>query len=346
MPSSAPIFSRLLRREATRASSTARGLILLYHRVIELESDPQLLAVTPRNFAAQLEVLRDWGVPAHAADLTRAAAQRPNRPLIAVTFDDGYADNLTHARPLLDQFDMPATIFVCRDEHAPQREFWWDALEAIILRPAQLPAELELEVNGRPLLWRNATNAKDAAAPGSWNVLSESTPTARTRLYIELAKRLRPSPANERKRVIAELYRWAGVSPRPRATHRRLTDEELRTLAGDGLIEIGGHTATHCSLAHQPLVDQRDEIERNKRALERVLNRKMQSFSYPFGTREDFSAETAEATRTAGYTTACANYAGAVRAGTDVFALPRIIVRDWDGETFAAQLREAWRRHG
>lgn len=348
MPSSAPIFSRLLRRDAARppAASTARGLILLYHRVAELESDPQLLAVSPRNFAEQLEVLRGWGVPAHAADLTRTAAQRPNKPLIAVTFDDGYADNLLFARPLLDQFDMPATIFVCRDEHAPQREFWWDALEACILRPAELPPELEIDINGQVLAWRAAISEKDAPVPAHWNVLSETPPTARTRLYTELARRLKPAPAAVRKHVIMELHRWSGVSPRPRPSHRRLTNEELRTLAGDGLIEIGGHTATHCSLAHQPPTEQRSEIERNKLALESVLNRRLLTFSYPFGTREDFSAETIDATRDAGYSVACANFPGAVRAETERAALPRIIARNWDGPTFAAKLSEAWRRHG
>lgn len=341
---SAPISEQRARPRAAR--TPARGLILLYHRVIALDADPQLLAVSPRNFAEQLDVLRAVGVPTRTADLTRAAAARPDRPLVAVTFDDGYFDNLEFARPLLDRFDMPATVFVCRDADAPREEFWWDALEHCVLRAARLAETLELELCGERLAWRAAPGDADTPSPPTWNVRSAAAPTARQQLYLELARRLKPAPAAQRAHAIAELYRWSGVSSPARATHRRLGDAELRTLAADGLIEIGGHTATHASLAHQPLDEQRSEITRNKRALESVLGRGIDSFSYPFGTSADYSPQTAALAREAGFAVACANFPGAVHADADAWALPRVIVRDWDGATFARELAQAWRRHG
>jgi peptidoglycan/xylan/chitin deacetylase (PgdA/CDA1 family) len=118
-------------------------VILLYHRVTELTTDPQLLAVTPQHFAEQLDVLRRLAVPVKLADLVTGTAAA--RDAIAVTFDDGYADNLLEAVPRLRQFDTPATVYVATGTLDTRREFFWDELERIFLQPGVLPTELTIE---------------------------------------------------------------------------------------------------------------------------------------------------------------------------------------------------------
>lgn len=107
----------------------SRGaLVLLYHRVADLPSDPWSLAVTPRRFAEHLEVLCAMARP---VPLRTAAEGRAPRRAVAVTFDDGYADNLYAAKPLLEFWGVPATVFVTTGGLDDGRELWWDELERV-----------------------------------------------------------------------------------------------------------------------------------------------------------------------------------------------------------------------
>src|SRR5262249_25579486 len=133
---------------------TSRGLILLYHRVAEVQSDPWLLSVTPGHFAEQLTVLRKLGRPTRLRHLAQSLREgtRLYRPLV-ITFDDGYADNLYKAKPLLERYEIPATVFLTAGYLGQDREFWWDELERLLLQAETLPRALSLNINGRTYHW-------------------------------------------------------------------------------------------------------------------------------------------------------------------------------------------------
>jgi len=127
----------------------SHALILMYHRVTELPNDPYLLAVTPKHFAEQLEVIRRYGVPMPLRQMVEALqnGKVPKRAVV-VTFDDGYADNLHQAKPLLERYEIPATVFVTAGQVGSRREFWWDELDRLLLQAGTLPARLQLNLNG------------------------------------------------------------------------------------------------------------------------------------------------------------------------------------------------------
>ena len=112
-------------------------------------------------------------------------------------------------------------------------------------------------------------------------------------------------------------------------------------LAQGGLIEIGAHTVTHSVLAALTPSSQREEIKESKRFLEELLGRKVASFAYPYGRRCDYSEQSVALVREAGFAHACSNFAGVVGRNSDLFQLPRVQVRDWDGDEFAGRL-SAW----
>ena len=339
-----PLISRWLgrlRRTARQPGDRSGGkvLILMYHRVAEPPSDPWALAVEPRRFAEHLEVLRQHARPMRLRQLSRALLEGdlPDRSVI-VTFDDGYVDNLHNAKPLLEHYDIPATVFLTTGYIGHEREFWWDELDRLLLRPGALPESLSLTVNGSTYQWElgEAAHYSEEASQRHrrWRAWEEA-PSSRHSLYKSLWELLHSMTESARRGMLRELQGWAGTEPASRPGHRPLSLKETVALAQGRMVEVGAHTVTHPALSTLPAASQRDEILSSKARLEELLGRQVTSFAYPHG---DLSVETAGIVREAGFARACSTRAGLVELSTDPFRLPRVQVQDWDGDEFARRL--------
>jgi len=105
------------------------GIVLLYHRVIALESDPWELCVSPEHFSQHLDVLRKHFFPVRLQELLQISrGSTREKRYVALTLDDGYSDSLYNAQPLLERNDVPATVFVVTGALEQEQEFWWDEL--------------------------------------------------------------------------------------------------------------------------------------------------------------------------------------------------------------------------
>lgn len=316
------------------------ALILAYHRVTELPSDPQLLCVRPRHFAEHLEVLRSLAQTVLPCGLL--AGSRTGKPLVALTFDDGYADVLEQALPLLQWYQVPATVFVVTGDAGRTREFWWDELERLLLSPGAFPRILYLKIGVTELCWdldgAAVYTPADCARFHDWNI-NQPPPTSRHALYLELYRRLRPLAESARNAVLDELWRLRDAAPLMRPTHRALLAGELCQLAASGLVDVGAHTVSHPLLRELSPVELEQEIGGSRRALEQILKRPVTAFAYPYGGRHDYNAAAVAAVREAGFTYACSTQPGRIGPDTAPLELPRLIVRDWDGKTFRRRLR-------
>lgn len=321
-----------------------RAIILLYHRVAEIDSDPQLLCVSPRTFEEHLRILRHnyHPLPLQALSHNDVLSDLPERAVI-ITFDDGYADNLHQAGPLLKKYDIPATIFVTTGLLDYDGEFWWDELEKIFLQPGYLPTDLSLRIAQTTYSW----NLKDWAiysrtdytAHASWTVLNPQFPTLRHQIYHQLCHILMPLSPAHRQELLQDLRAWSGRYQFSRPTHRHLTRDEVQTLAKDACFDIGAHCIEHPMLSTVSIQEQRREILQGKTQLETVLNHPLHSFAYPYGKRGDYTADTVEIVRQAGFSCACSNFPDVILASTDILQLPRYCVRDWSGDQFSKYLK-------
>lgn len=93
-----------------------RAVILMYHSVSE--KGGRFFSVTPELFGKQMRYLAERSIPVIPLPelLRRLHAGEPLGAAVAITFDDGYRDNFTHAFPVLKQYGFPATIFLVTDK--------------------------------------------------------------------------------------------------------------------------------------------------------------------------------------------------------------------------------------
>jgi GT2 family glycosyltransferase/peptidoglycan/xylan/chitin deacetylase (PgdA/CDA1 family)/glycosyltransferase involved in cell wall biosynthesis len=233
-----------MRVESQSDRSGPKALILLYHRVAEVQPDPWSLCVTPQRFAEHLDVLSGrWNV-LRLRDLVRAlqVGALPDRAVV-ITFDDGYADNLHNAKPVLERYGKPATVFVASGYVGNKREFWWDELERVVRRDGSLNLDL----------------------------------------YRSLHRLLQRLTHTERCQMLDGFREWAGIETELRRPQNTLSATELAELARGDLIDIGSHTVTHALLEALPEAQQRAEIVQSKAGLEEILGWRVDHFAYPYG---------------------------------------------------------------
>ena len=297
-------------------------IILIYHRVIALPSDPEMIAVSPRNFSGQLDYLkRHYRIVRFDEDWSEI-----REPAVAITFDDGYADNLLEALPILEEVGVPATFFVSTAHIGTDRLFWWHRLETLLLRAGEFPSRFELRDPSFGRCWETGSLAQ------------------RRVLYVSLGMLMRRIESDRQDAWLNQLQEWAGCTPSCEERHRLMNREELRRLAESPWATIGAHTVSHTALSALPAAQQRQEIFSSKAELEDLTGQEIATFSYPFGRKNEYNRTSVELCRQAGFTRAAANFPGQVHRWSDPLQLPRHLVRNWELETFAGQMRGFWTR--
>ena len=321
--------------QTARDRSSVRGLILAYHRVVALKDDPQLLAVTPENFKEQLEVLNREFIPKSLVAISNS--KRQAQPFVALTFDDGYADNYQFAKPMLETANVPATFFVAGAFINGDREFYWDELEQLLLNPAMGQGRLIVRLPSNTLEW-NLDEWNDSYDALGWNVTHSNRPSARHEAYVTLCSMLKHQPDAIRQSVLDQIAEFAGITRHVREQNRSMQPQELAILGQSPLFEVGAHTVTHPSVPTLSSIEMKKELIGSKVHLEKITGRAVVSFAFPYGERSDFNAVAVNAVQAAGFRQCCINCPGLLVRRTSRMMLPRFIVRNWNGEEFSRHL--------
>lgn len=314
----------------------------MYHRVATPTADPWDLSVSPQHFADHLSVLRGWAACRSFGDLTNECT-RPGRPhrLAAITFDDGYRDNFEAALPLLEANDVPATVFVVSGMIGASREFWWDALTRVFLATPDLPETLDLATPTGPRGWRLGAAAR--CTPPQMRVLAEARFPfdagihPRMRALAEVRETLFETSKDEAEEMADAVLDWAGLARSGAHGDQPMTEKELSVLSASGLVEIGAHTVTHRPLDRLSPSEAREELVGSRVALSEIVGREIATFAYPYGR---FAQETPGLVAKAGFSAACTIVENVAVGESDPLRFPRILVRNWDGDTFAKVLRD------
>jgi peptidoglycan/xylan/chitin deacetylase (PgdA/CDA1 family) len=311
-------------------------VILMYHRVADVAHDPWGLAVSPRRFTEQMALLAAQRLPLPMDEFVARLAGGALPPhAAAVTFDDGYVDSLSHAKPILERAGVPATVFLTTAPAQQGSAFWWDALAQMVLGQRGA-VNGRLNVAGRELAMRLPPLEDDGQAHGApWRAW-EPPRNARERLYLEtwqLLRELDDAARADAMRACAELF---DAAP-PDAASLAMAPAEVARLLEGSTIDIGAHSMTHPRLTTLPPAQQHAEIAGSRDDCLRLAGREVNGFAYPYGDRD---AAVMRMVQACGFAWACSTRDVVIDgAGFDRFDLPRRQVLDWDAATFARELR-------
>ena len=274
-----------------RSPASPRLLIVRHHRVYgEGETPLYRIGVSESVLDQQLEMLARSGLaPVTVSEGLAWLAGAREGVRVAMTFDDGYADNVRCALPRLVRRRARATFFLTAGLMAERVAPWWDELVHA------------LEHTTRPL-----EGLGWAQGP-----LPLEGPADRARALAALLPLMRVPPETQRARLDAVRAALGVAAPAP---CELATLEEARSLIEAGM-EVGAHTLTHPFLSLCDASRQRAEIQGSMTLLAGRLGVRPAGFAYPGG---DYDATTLAEVGLAGL-----EWAVATRRGDNVASSPR-----------------------
>ena len=312
-----------------------RAVVLVYHRIGERSLDPWHLMIDPEIFAGQIETLaRDW-TPISLSELVEGVGRRqlPERA-VAVTFDDGYADNLEVAAPIMLEHGIPATLFVAAELIDAGGPPWWDELASLLLEPSRLPAVLTLS-GGNGFQWSIPSVAVDEPSAAVSTQPWEARSGTRLRAFYEVWLALRELDAQTRGAALEEIAEWADV---PRSSGRvLLTWEQLREFAALPGFGLGAHTLTHPDLPNCSPEEARAEMAGGADRLRERVGVEVEQFAYPFGA---WNQSLARLVGELGFRAAYTTDGSAISWRSSPHALPRVPAERHAPGDFAGMLTD------
>lgn len=288
---------------ALSESGMRRGLtVLTYHRVLpdDLCADYLFpsLAVSESMFRGQMATLaRRCNVVTLDEGLRSIkSGQAADRPMVAITFDDGYSDNMRLAAPVMNALGLRASFFVVAGLIGTDGELWYD-----------VAARRWSAASGEEL-------AKAVRACGQAPDWVEGKPPIDR--WMSLLKRMSPA---DRARTVDALREPGRIYPR-QVLDRLMSPDDLRALKSKGHV-IGSHTMTHPLLPQLDHANVEHELVRSKELLQDWLQSEVTGFCYPNG---DHDNTVVSAVRAAGYSTACTTQSGRNDGNADPLRLRRV----------------------
>jgi peptidoglycan/xylan/chitin deacetylase (PgdA/CDA1 family) len=274
--------------------SRKRLRVLAYHGVCEDEFAGEWWMppyfVTRSAFSQQMEYLRRHACVMSLDDaISRMSANDLPDRAVAITFDDGYANNLHVAHPILKMHDVPATIFLATGYVERGSLFPYDRVRLI-----------DQVTNGRA--WHANNGRRPLLSYRSHPIdhvierVEEWWPTAHRRLTAPQIETLRP-----------------------------LCADELSAF-DDRLVRFGAHTHSHCILRNETADRRSVEILTSIRKTSALARRPVEVFSYPNGQRGDYDERDKQTIRSAGIRVAVTSTPGTIGHHDDRLELRRYSV--------------------
>jgi peptidoglycan/xylan/chitin deacetylase (PgdA/CDA1 family) len=303
--------------------------ILAYHRIGIQQTDSgyldsKIISATPSDFDWQISYLKRCFTVLSFEEFLEGNCKGNSLPpnTAIITFDDGYQDNYELAYPILQRYNLPATIFLITGVIGTSQMMWWD------------------EVAG--LIQKSKGNSITIQELG---VLKLNSSEDRLRATEKLRRFLKTLPNEQVASALESLRQQLAFSAPPAPPKRAfLTWDEVKEMQKNN-ISFGAHTRSHPILTRIPIEQAKDEIEVSKSTIEQVTEKPVLTFAYPNGRPGDHNAQTRAILASLRFKAAVTLIHGSnslvENQKSDWLALRRIYIGGEDRATFIAKVSGA-----
>jgi peptidoglycan/xylan/chitin deacetylase (PgdA/CDA1 family) len=294
-------------------------LILIYHRVQPV-TDPMFPGeVNATTFDWQMELLRRHCAPMSLREgVSRMREGKLPARAVAVTFDDGYADNAAVALPILRRHGVPATFFIAPG-FLDGGLMWNDIVIESVRRTRCTTLDLEALGAGQARL----------GDEGSRGPIAE-----------RILRAIKHLSQAERAAYVRAIQEQAGARL---PNDLMMTSAQVRQLADAGM-EIGAHTMTHPILRTLDAPQAREEIDTSRTVLAALIGRAVSVFAYPNGRPgDDYTQRDRDLVESLGFELAVSTQWGVATRRSDCFQFPRFTPWDQAPARWLARLLLAYR---
>jgi len=278
--------------------------ILNYHKI---RSDEYLikhndeLAVSVSKFKEQLTFLKKNYNLVSLENILNF--EKSNKFNVSITFDDGYKDNLKYALPILNEFNVPATIYFVTKFFENEFSVWWYELQDFI--------------------WQSSENIKFEYREKKYDISIKSN-FEKLKCFKKLREVIKKLNKTEQEKFLSAVTK---TDVRKQYKDEFLSKEDLKLLSSNSLITIGAHTHNHLSLKNLKENECIDEIKASKKILENLVNRKIDHFAYPYGTKSDAGKREFKIVEELGFKSAVTTTVRKI-SKKKLFNLPRIHINE------------------
>ncbi|MDZ7759334.1 MAG: polysaccharide deacetylase family protein [Desulfovermiculus sp.] len=287
------------------STAKEKAPVLMYHRVLDTPEQESVFVqpgmyVTTKTFRLHVAYLKkNYQVISLQELAARVRDGKDVGQCCVITFDDGWLDTYTQAYPVLQEFDVPASIFLATGLIGTKRLFW----------PEEFAAYLQ------------STELRDLARHKSRmidEVLSRASDMSKDELLDGCISALKTLPVEEREELLTHLQGMSKSDP----PGRMLLDwDEVREMQDSGLVSFGAHTADHVILDQVSLEQAEEEIVQSKLDMQEHLGGRPEVFAYPNG---NYNADIQGLLEKHGFLAAVTTKKGWVGPGTNMLEIPRI----------------------
>ncbi len=311
-------------------------VILCYHRIENYTSDPVKITVSKKNFLEQINFLKKFAKIITPDQLFESLKSRKNLPArsVLLTFDDGYS-SYDQTMDLLRKECISAIFFISLRKD----KYWWDILSKILFENQHVEKSNYIKINN--LLTEIGCNFKIEESINSnlmdllreWSITDKIFPFNRNKAFYFLAKEIENIDHYKKSRMLDTVTSLSNE----KRNFSYLSNKKLINFH-----KIGYHTINHYNLSKLSYDNQRVEIEMGKKELESIINREVKIFAYPFGNRYHYNADTLEIVKR-NFNFAFSNFEGLVHKDSNIYEMPRFLVRDWDLDNFILNIKRFFR---